>query len=165
MQLKTKHFGVIDIEENRIISFPWGLPGFENVKNYIMISNDDENSPFKWMQSVDESGLAFAVVDPFVIKKDYDININDEIAGMLKLENPEDALVYSIVVVPDDITKMTMNLKAPVIINTVKKVGSQIVLDTDRYGVRHYILEELQRQEVVCNACADKEERPVYCNK
>ena len=165
MKLSTKHFGEMEIDEKGIIDFPEGVPGFGNTRRYIFINNEEEGSPFKWMQCVDLPELAFAVVDPFAIKKDYDIEINDDVIDKLRIEKAEDALVYSIVVVPEDISKISMNLKAPVIINSSNKMGAQVVLDTDRYSVRHYILEELRRQEEAGNACTDKEEESVDCNK
>jgi len=164
MRLDTKHFGVIEIEEEGIIDFPEGLPGFEDVKKYILICKD-EGSPFKWLQSVDQPKLAFAVVDPFLIRKDYDIVLDNATLDSLEIENAEDVLVYSIVVVPEDVSKISMNLKAPIVINTKNRKGAQVILDTDEYGVRHYILEELRRQEVGVHACSDKKEGTVHCSK
>lgn len=163
MILQTRHFGEIDIEESKILSFHEGLPGFEDVKKYTLLCGEDARSPFKWLQSVDAPKLAFAMVDPFAIKKDYEININNDVLINLGVENPEDVLVYSIVVVPDEISKTSMNLKAPVIINKKSNKGMQVILDTDKYSVRHYIMEELG--EVCDNACSDKEEGSVHCTE
>jgi len=165
MKLDTKHFGAIEVDEKGIIVFSDGLPGFESVKKFVLLGDSNEESPFKWLQSVDKPELAFAVVDPFMIKKDYDIEISGEISDRLGVKEVEDVVIYSIVVVPEDTSKISMNLKAPVIINMKMKRGAQVVLDTDRYNVRHYILEELRRQEDAGNACTDKEEGPVYCNR
>lgn len=165
MLLETKHFGEIEIIEENVLSFDSGLPGFENIKKYIVIDNPDEQSIFKWLQSVDDPQLAFAVINPFQIRADYDFEISDEDATDLGIENNKDILVYSILVVPDDLTKVSMNLKAPVIINARNRKGAQIVLDTDKYTVRHYILDELRRQEVAVNACSDEKKGPDHCNK
>lgn len=165
MRLATKHFGEIEIEEKGIINFQEGLPGFDNARKFVLLGSSSENSLFKWLQSVDLPELAFAVVDPFLVKKDYDIHIRDSDLQRIGAERMEDIQVYSIVVVPEDILKVSINLKAPVIINTKNKNGAQIVLDTDKYGVRHYILEELQGQEDIDNACTHKEEGPIYCSK
>jgi len=91
--------------------------------------------------------------------KDYDFEIPDEAVESLGIESILDVMVLSIVVVPEDISKMTMNLKAPVIINTKNNKGMQVVLDTDRYSVRHYIIEELRRQEVNVGAGSDEKEK------
>jgi flagellar assembly factor FliW len=148
MLLKTKHFGEIEIDENKIIKFEDGLPGFDKLKKYTLLYNEENESPFKWLQSVDEPNLAFVVIDPFYIKSDYDIEISEEIMAKLGIEKPEDVDIYSIVVVPEDITKMSTNLKAPVIINTNKSKGAQIILEADTYKIRHYILEELKSAEL-----------------
>ena len=165
MLLKTKHFGEIQIEEMKILNFEEGIPSFEQIKKYVLLANGEDESPFRWLQSVDEPNLAFAVVNPFLIKTDYDIEINDEDTKSLAIENDEDVEVYSILVVPDDISKMSMNLKAPIVINIKRNRGMQVVLDTDKYGVRHYVLEELHRQEVNRDAGSDKKERTDYSNK
>ncbi len=159
MLLNTKHFGEIEIDENKVINFKEGILGFEDTKRYIVLYNGDETSPFRWLQGVDDGQLAFAVINPFQILKDYDIEIPDEATDSLKIDSIEDIMVLSIVVVPEDLTKMTMNLKAPVIINTKNNSGMQVVLDTDTYSVRHYIVEELRRQEVNIGAGSDKKEK------
>lgn len=155
MLLETKHFGEIEYEQGSIICFDSGLPGFENDKKFIIIDSPEEQSIFKWLQSIDEPMLAFAIVNPFLIKADYDFDISDEDAKILEIDNAEDIVVYSILVVPEELTKVSMNLKAPVIINARKRKGAQIVLDTDKYTVRHYVLDELRRQEVTADAGID----------
>lgn len=165
MILQTKYFGDLDINECDIIQFSHGLPGFEKVRKFILIDNEEEGSPFKWLQGVSEPKPAFVIIDPFAIKKDYEINLNDEVLKELEIKEAEAVSVYCIVVVPDDISKMTVNLQAPVIINTVSKKGRQLILDTDRYGVRHYILEELQGREETEDAGTDKEKGSIHHHK
>ncbi|NLP13365.1 MAG: flagellar assembly protein FliW [Clostridium sp.] len=158
MLLKTKHFDEIEIEEDKIINFKDGIPGFEEVKKYIVLYDGDEASPFRWLQAVDDGQLAFAVADPFMIVNDYDIEIPQEAVDVLEIQSPEHVMILSILVVPEDLSKISMNLKAPVIINTKNKRGMQVVLDTDRYSVRHYIVEELRRREVNISAGSHKKE-------
>ena len=165
MLLQTKHFGGIEIAENSIIRFDSGLPGFELLKEFILIDSGDEASPFKWLQCINEPQMAFAIANPFLIVKDYDFVLGDEASVRLKIKKIEDVAVYVIVVVPEDYEKISMNLKAPLIINIKNNKGEQIILDTDKYTVRHYILDELRRQEVGADACADKEEGSNNCNK
>lgn len=161
MLLKTKHFGEINIDETRIVTFEEGIPGFEELKRFAVLYNGDEASPFRWLQCVDDGQIAFVVTNPFAIVADYDIEIPEEVTDNLDIERLEDVMVLSIVVVPDDINEMTINLKAPIVINTKNNRGIQVILDTDRYSVRHYIIEELRRQEVAISAGSDKEEKRV----
>ncbi len=165
MILQTKYFGEIDVREDRVVHFQNGIPGFEEVKKYILIDNEEEGSPFKWLQGIEGVKPAFVIIDPFAVKKDYEVNLSNEIMKEMDIKEAGEVAVYCIVVVPDDISKMTMNLQAPLIINTAKMAGRQLILDTDRYGVRHYILEELQGREESGNARTDKEKGPVHNNK
>jgi len=161
MLLKTKHFGEIEIDENKIVTFSEGIPGFDDLKRFIVLYDGDETSPFRWLQCVDDGKLAFAVINPFMILADYDIEISEDIVESLNIGSADNAMVLSIVVVTEDPKKMTMNLKAPIIINTKNNSGMQVVLDTDMYSVRHYIVEELRRQEVHTGAGSNKEEKRI----
>lgn len=157
MLLQTRHFGEIEIDEKSIIEFNSGLLGFEELKEYTLIGSEEETSPFKWLQCVSEPGVAFAVANPFLIVRDYDFELSDDAVDKLDIDKSEDVAVYVILVVPEDYQKISMNLKAPLIINSRNKKGAQIILDTDKYTVRHYILDELRRQEVSIDAGSDKE--------
>ena len=165
MKLATRHFGEINVDSDNIIKFKNGIPGFEKAREFVILDSEDGESPFKWLQSVDMTELALAIINPFVVRKDYDFEIYDEAVSELEITDERDILVYSIVVVPEDISKMTINLKAPIIINSKSKLGGQIILDTDKYSVRHYILDEIRKQEVADNAGIDKEKGSDHCNK
>ncbi len=148
MFIETTHFGTIEINQADILNFEEGIIGFEDVKKFGIIDSEDPESPFKWIQAVDKPELAFALVDPFKIKKDYDFDLTDEEVEYLGVKDASEVMVFSIVVVPEDIKKISMNLKAPLIINKSNNKAAQIILDTDKYTVRHLILDELQKQEV-----------------
>jgi len=145
MILNTSNFGEIEIKEESVISFVDGLPAFEEYKKYIIIENPDEDIPFQWLQSVEDGDLAFVIINPFIFRKDYDFQIPQTVVGKLEIASPEDVMVYAIVVVPEDISKMTANLKAPVIINKKNLQGKQVLLDHDEYQTKHYILEEIKQ--------------------
>lgn len=144
MRLITKHFGEIDIDDKKIINFIDGIPGFDDQKRFIIVDNPDETVPFKWLQSIEEPELAFVIIDPFVFKDDYEFHLPKHIIEKLKIKEENDVLVYSIVVIPEDITKMTANLAGPIIINVREMLGKQIVLDDNRYTTKHYILENAE---------------------
>lgn len=148
MLMKTTHFGEIEINEENILDFEEGILGFEDIRRFGIINSEDPESPFSWIQAIEKPELAFALVDPFAIKKDYDFELKDEDASFLGIENPSQTAVFAIVVIPDDTKKISMNLKAPIIVNTNNKKAAQIILDSDKYTVRHFILDELQKQGV-----------------
>jgi len=141
MKLTTRHFGDIEIDEGDIITFPDGILGFEDVKKYVIIPNPDEKVPFQWLQGVDEPNLAFVITNPFLFKKDYEFDIPDSVVEDLEIKGPEDVITYSIAVVTEDIKDMTINLMAPIIINSNNKQGKQIVLDGDEYSLKYKIFQ------------------------
>ncbi|WP_352418285.1 flagellar assembly protein FliW [Proteiniborus sp.] len=142
MILSTKNFGEIEIDSKKIINFIDGIPGFDDQKEFIIIDNPDDEVPFKWLQSINEPELAFVIINPFLFKPDYVFDIPEQALEKLKIKEEKDVAVYSIVNIPDDITKMTANLIGPVIINTKEMLGKQIVLDDSRYTTKHFILKE-----------------------
>lgn len=148
MIIETTHFGNVEINEENILDFQEGILGFEGINKFGIINSEDPESPFCWIQAIEKPELAFALVDPFAIKKDYDFELNDEKASSLGVEDPSQVAVYAIVVIPEDTKKTSMNLKAPIIVNTKTKKAAQIILDSDKYTVRHFILDELQKQGV-----------------
>lgn len=139
MRLDTRHFGEIDVNKDGIIDFQDGLLGFEHVKKYVVIKNPDPENPFMWLQAIDQPELAFVIVNPFIITSDYDFNIPDNIIEALEIEKQEDVFVYSIAVLPENIKDMTINLTAPLIINFNSRKGKQVVLDSDRYSLKHKV--------------------------
>ena len=142
MKLNTKNFGEIEIDKEKIILFPEGILGFEEEKQFIIINNEDEENPFQWLQSVSNPDLAFVIINPFFVYPNYDIVIPETAQNKLKIKDEKDIIIYSIVVVPEDMEKMTTNLLGPIIINIHEKIGKQIVLDDNRYSTKHYIFKE-----------------------
>lgn len=147
MKLNTKNFGELDIDEKKIISFPEGLPGFEEEKEFVIINNEDEENPFCWLQSVKNPDLAFVIVDPFFVFSDYSVDLSETVQEKLKIKDEKDVAVYSIVVVPEDLKKMTANLLGPIVINVRERLGKQVILDDPRYTTKHYIFPQEDRGE------------------
>lgn len=152
MIIQTLHFGEVDIDDNNILTFEDGIPGFENIKKYAVLSDPQTDSPFLWIQSVEESYPAITVISPFEIISEYEFDISESTVEMLEIKDPSDVVVYVVVVIPDDITKMTANMKAPIIINTANNRGCQMIMDNSEYQIKHYILEELLKQQVESSA-------------
>lgn len=142
MRLDTKHFGELEIEDEKIINFSEGLLGFEDEKRFIIINNQDEESPFQWLQSVKNPDLAFVIINPFIVYPNYDIEIPKRTLKKLEIDNEKNIIIYSIVVVPKDVEKMTTNLLGPVVININKMLGKQVILDDERYSTKHHIFQQ-----------------------
>lgn len=143
MELNTKPFGVINVDEKQRIKFAKGIFGFEDIKEYVLLNGSQW--PFFWLQAVEDSDLAFILIDPVIFCSDYtpDVDEHDLAELELKSDEKEKILVFAIVTVPDDQKKMTANLQGPIIINREKKTGRQLISMNSSWKVKHYIVEEL----------------------
>ena len=146
MLVKTKHFGEIELEEEKIITFDEGLIGFEDKKRYTILFNNESKSKgtISWLQSLDEPMLALPVVSPIVAMADYNPIVEDEVLASLGELNDENLVILLTLTVPSDLTKMTVNLKAPIIINADTRKGCQAIAENSDYVVRYGIYKELK---------------------
>lgn len=143
MQIHTKFLGEIEIQESEIITFEGGLLGLPEYTKYIMLALDTD-LPLALLQSTEEEHVGFVVAYPFAFKKDYAFDISEENKEALQIENEEDILTYVIVTLKEAFAQSTLNLLAPVIINSKKKIGQQIVLvDNEQYPLRFPIQSEV----------------------
>lgn len=139
MQLKTVNFGEIEINEEDVIIFPEGIPGFEDSKKYVLIGNESNEAVFFWLQSVDAPDLCFVVTDPFMVYDGYGVDVEDEDVELLEITDPNKVLTLTIVIIPENINEIRVNLKAPILINVEKKLGKQIIQKNDNFPVRYYL--------------------------
>ncbi|MFI3211187.1 MAG: flagellar assembly protein FliW [Peptostreptococcaceae bacterium] len=120
------------------IEFKNGIPGFEDEKTFIL--NDIKDHPgFKSMISTKNDYIGFITVSPFEIRENYEFNINDEIIEKLEIEKPEDVFVLSMVRVGEYIKDSTVNLQAPIIINTKNNKATQYIIQNSKYSTREPI--------------------------
>lgn len=147
MLVKTKYFGEINLEEDKIITFPAGIMGFEDYKRYTILYGveDGEKANISWLQSLDEQALALPVINPFLIKEDYNPIVEDEILKPLGDINEYNLVILLSLTVPSDVTKMSVNLKAPFIINSDTRKGSQIIVENQDYEVKYYIYDKMKK--------------------
>lgn len=139
MKINTSRFGRLKIERSKLIFFKSGIPGFENLNKFVLLPQGDSGVYF-WLQSVENPDVAFLVVNPFIFFPDYDIEIPEADVCELELNNLDQILVFVIITIPpEDIRRATVNLLAPVIINTQNKKGKQVVLEGTRYTTRHLL--------------------------
>ncbi len=148
MKLATRIFGEVEVEDNKIIEFPNGIIGFPDLKKFTLMHDEEQgSSTIKWLQSIDEPGFAMPVMDPLVVCPDYKPEIDkDKIEGIGELTD-EDILVLVTVTVPHDLTKMTVNLMGPFIINVKDMKGAQCIVDNDDYPVKFPIYDILQKNK------------------
>lgn len=154
MLIETKHFGKIEIDENEIIEFEESIPGFPDVHRYVLLGENDQNSPFLWLQAVNTLEPSFVVTQPKIFKPEYSPRLTSEVIESLDIKDLNKILFYSIVVVPEDITQLRTNLQAPIVINTENNKAKQVVLNQPEYKLRHYIMEEIKKKGGGENASA-----------
>lgn len=149
MKAQTKFFGEVDIEEDKIIEFPNGIIGFENFKKFSIIYDidNDGETRISWLQSMEEPALALPVIDPLAITPEYAPMIEDELLSPLGDPADEDLLFLLVMTVPADMTKVTVNMKAPIIINAEKKKGVQLIVENADYAVKFNIYESVQKMK------------------
>ena len=145
MNVNTKAYGQIEVDERQKINFPQGLFGFENYKDYVLL--DAEQQPFFWLQSLDEQEIAFILINPFHFRNDYEVNVSNEELSEIGITTPENALIFTIVTIPQDGGSMTANLQGPLVINKEKMKGMQAVLTDIKWKTKHDILAELKESE------------------
>jgi len=146
MLVKTRYFGDIELNEDKIITFECGLYGFEEYTRFALLYNSEaeERPSISWLQSVEEQSLALPVMIPTIVMPDYNPIVEDEVLGTLGDWNEENTSVLVTVTVPKDITLMTTNMKAPILINTDNMKGCQVVVENPDYEIRYKIYDLLK---------------------
>lgn len=149
MLIKTRCFGDIDLEEDKILTFDNGIMGFEDCKRFaILYDNTEGDAPsISWLQSLDEESLAIPVINPLLVKPDYNPVVEDALLDPLGELTQENMAILLSVTVPPDIEKMTANLKAPFIINSDTRKGRQIIVENADYAVKYNVYEAVQKMK------------------
>ncbi len=137
MEVQTVRFGTIEIADDRVVTFPRGLLGFQQHKRYALLQPNDD-ACFFWLQCLDDPALAFVVTDPNLFVKEYSVPIRGEQMEDLRLERLEDAQVF--VIVNKVGGMLTGNLQGPLVVNTLKRVGEQFVLADKKWTTRHELM-------------------------
>jgi flagellar assembly factor FliW len=141
VKVATKAYGLIDVDERQKINFPQGLFGFEGFKDFVLL--DAERQPFYWLQSLEAEGVAFILVNPFLFRPDYEVNIGNEELAEIGVTEPGKALIFAIVTIPPDGGPMTANLQGPLVINRDTRSGRQAILADARWKTKHDVMAEL----------------------
>ncbi|MDR3147001.1 MAG: flagellar assembly protein FliW [Treponema sp.] len=144
MKVQTKAYGYVEVEERQRIVFPEGLFGFEDITDYVLL--DAEQQPFYWLQSVEREQVAFVLINPFLVRPDYEVNIDNEELTDIGLDTPDKAIIFTIVTIPADGGPMTTNLQGPLAINRDTREGKQAILNDPRWKTKHDIMAEIAAQ-------------------
>lgn len=149
MRINTKVFGEIDIEESKIITFENGIIGFPDLKSFALIHDEEKgvNVGIKWLQSMDEPAFAIPVMDPLVVKEDYNPIVDDELLKGLGELTEENIFVLVSATIPKDLTKMSVNLQGPFVINGDTCKACQVIVENAEYPVKYYIYDILKARK------------------
>jgi flagellar assembly factor FliW len=141
MKVTTKAYGEIEIEDRQRISFPRGLFGFEDLRDFVLL--DAAQQPFYWLQSVKRVEVAFVLIDPKFFRPDYAPDVDPAELEEIGISDADDMLVFVIVTIPQAAQRMTANLQGPLILNRSTHVARQSISTNPEWGVRHAILDEM----------------------
>lgn len=146
MRVTTRIFGEIDIADDKIITFSGGIIGFPELTQFALIHDEEkgEQAGIRWMQSMQNPEFAMPVMDPLFVKPDYDPQVEDELLTPLGEWSEADLLVLVTVSVPSDLTKMTVNLKGPMIINATERKACQVIVENEDCPVKFPIYDILK---------------------
>lgn len=144
MIIETDKFGIVDIQDNRVIDFPTGLLGFEGLKRFI-IMEIEETKPIYWLQSTEDKYISLPLILTFDIFNDYYIDIRDSDLEGLQFESNTDLSIMNVVVIPEKIEGMTVNLAAPIVINVKRGIAKQIIVDAAELPIRFPVYEAVMK--------------------
>lgn len=141
MKINTRYHGEREYKENEIIYFKNGLPGFEDLKKFISFPIK-ENELFSVLHSIEDEEIGIVTVSPFEVDKEYKFKLEDEVINDLKISSPDDIIVAVTVTLHSKVENITVNMRAPIIININENLGEQIILDNDSYSIKHPLIWE-----------------------
>lgn len=145
MKLMTTRFGELDIDDAEVLKFNQGIPGFEEMRQFIIVEAE-EYLPFSHLQSLENGELAFILVDPFELFEEYEFDLSEQVKEELRIKSEEDIAIRTIVTVREGLNSATTNLVAPIVINMNSFLGKQIILTKTNYVTRHRLFNEEQSE-------------------
>ncbi|QFT90646.1 Flagellar assembly factor FliW [Bacillus sp. THAF10] len=141
MKIETKYHGLVECNAEEFVQFPSGLPGFQEEKKFLILPFSDDGT-FFILQSVSTPGLGFVLTNPFPFYPEYDFKLDEQTVEALKLESEKDVVVYTVLTMADPFHLTTANLQAPIVVNTKKKIGKQVILTGTSYQTKHKLFVE-----------------------
>ena len=150
MQIESSRFGMLEVREDTVLSFPDGLIGLPGTQ-YALIAQS-EKTPFYWLHSIEEPNLAVPVTMPWLFFSGYEVEISDAEADRLGISESKQAEIFCVVKATSELQGFTINLAGPVIVNSETRVGRQIINGATGYSVRQPLFAEVELNEVEAEA-------------
>jgi len=146
MLIETKYFGEMEIDEEKVIRFDSGIPGFLDEKEFIILDIPG-NEVIQIMQSFHTPSLAFFIANPHQFYQEYHFTLRDNVMEALNIASEEEIVILSIMTINEPFEKSTINLQAPIVINHRTKLGKQIILNDERYAMKTAIISQNQQEK------------------
>lgn len=154
--INSTRFGAMEVEDDDIIHFPVGIPGFEDKHKWILVGDDD--NAIMWLHNADDGSLALPVTTPEAVKSDYNAKIPRESLEQIGEMNIDDVILLIVVAIPPGRPwDMTANLRAPILVNMASKVATQAIALNEDYDFRYTVLDEPTRESMKAQAMAAAE--------
>jgi len=154
ISIETTRFGKVEFRADKVIHLLGGLLGFPKSQRFALLDHD-KDSPFKWLQSLDEGHLAVPVTDPKLFFPDYHIKIKRDELAALRVTSSDELVVLVILSLRSDAADMTANLKGPIIIHAQRLIGRQVVLKEAPFSTRHLLFPEMRAEKLAQKRAAD----------
>lgn len=145
MEIVTERFGKISYEEDELLNFPQGLVGFPGKHKYILLKQP-EIEPFIWLQSVEDPGLCFLTIDPFIFFPDFELEVELDDDLLSQIGTITDLGVIVIVTIGEDFKDSTANLLGPIVYNRSTMLAWQLILDNSNYSTKHKLFTNVNQQ-------------------
>ena len=140
--MQTPRFGKVEIDDSQVLTLPSGLLGFSNERHFVLLNDEEPESPFQWLHSMDTPDLAFVVMAPTYAYSDYHINLNEDHLRKLEAESADQIEVRCILTMARELSNITINLQGPILLNLEKRIGMQLVIPDGKYNTRHPLFGE-----------------------
>ncbi len=147
MRIQTSRFGAIELSDDDVLHFPEGLLGFADLRKFVLL-DDPNDEIFAWLQSCENPGIAFPVLEPELFHGSLKIDLARGDVQVLMFQEKDSLRFFNIITIPEDPTQMTANLKAPIVINVRTRRARQCVLQDNNLAIREPIFAKLQQRVV-----------------
>ncbi|MDR3278948.1 MAG: flagellar assembly protein FliW [Synergistaceae bacterium] len=155
IKVTSTRFGELEVENEDVIHFPVGIPGFEDKHEWLLVGDDD--NAIMWMHSAEDGALALPVTTPEAVKPDYNAQIpRESLEPLGEVNEGEVALLIVVTIPPNAPWDMTANLKAPIVVNRAKKIAMQAIALNEDYDFRFPVLDTEARERIRGEAAASK---------
>lgn len=136
MKVESRLFGELEVSGEAVVTFPSGLPGFETLRQFVVLPVPGTHGALEWLQSIEEPGVGLPLIDPSPYFVGYELQVDEADLNALGLSAVGEGVARLVVSIPADVREMTANLRAPVVFNPFQRIGRQILLFDDKLAVR-----------------------------